>query len=124
MGLLDKIIHLQQLKSSHRNDDSSDTTSSSHKSKSSSIIENDIPSVIIKSFNPKHSTDSEAYRIGNVGKFMTIDLIGRISTIGSRLSSNLDRMTGEEKKKYKQFLLNELRKLQEQETNDARGGSS
>jgi len=59
MGLLDKIIHLQQLKSSHRNDDSSDTTSSSHKSKSSSIIENDIPSVIIKSFNPKHSTDSD-----------------------------------------------------------------
>lgn len=63
-------------------------------------------------------------RIGNVGKFMTMDLIDRISTIGSRLSSNLDKMTGEEKKKYKQFLLNELRKLQEQETNDARGSSS
>ena len=43
------------------NDDSSDATSSSHKksnSKSSSIIENDIPSVIMKNFNPKHSTDS------------------------------------------------------------------
>jgi hypothetical protein len=40
------------------NDDSSDRTSSSHKSRSSSNIENDIPSVIIKSFNPKHSTDS------------------------------------------------------------------
>jgi DNA-binding PadR family transcriptional regulator len=63
-------------------------------------------------------------RIGNVGKFMTMDLIDRISTIGSRLSSNLDKMTGEEKKKYKQFLLSELRKLQEQETNNARGGSS
>ena len=63
-------------------------------------------------------------RIGNVGKFMTMDLIDRISTIGSRLSSNLDKMTGEEKKKYKQFLLNELRKLQEQETNNARGSSS
>ncbi len=63
-------------------------------------------------------------RIGNVGKFMTMDLIDRISTIGSTLSSNLDKMTEEEKKKYKQFLLNELRKLQEQETNDARGGSS
>ena len=63
-------------------------------------------------------------RIGNVGKFMTMDLIDRISTIGSRLSSNLDKMTGEEKKKYKQFLLNELRKLQEQETNDAMGSSS
>lgn len=63
-------------------------------------------------------------RIGNVGKFMTMDLIDRISTIGSRLSSNLDKMTGEEKKKYKQFLLNELRKLQDQETNNARGSSS
>ena len=63
-------------------------------------------------------------RIGNVGKFMTMDLIDRISTIGSTLSSNLDKMTEEEKKKYKQFLLSELRKLQEQETNNARGGSS
>ena len=63
-------------------------------------------------------------RIGNVGKFMTMDLIDRISTIGSTLSSNLDKMTEEEKKKYKQFLLIELKKLQEQETNDARGGSS
>ena len=63
-------------------------------------------------------------RIGNVGKFMTMDLIDRISTIGSTLSSNLDKMSEEEKKKYKQFLLNELRKLQEQETNNARGSSS
>jgi DNA-binding PadR family transcriptional regulator len=63
-------------------------------------------------------------RIGNVGKFMTMDLIDRISTIGSTLSSNLDKMTEEEKRKYKQFLLNELRKLQEQETNDAMSGSS
>ena len=47
---------------------------------------------------------------------MTMDLIDRISTIGSTLSSNLDKMTEEEKKKYKQFLLNELRKLQEQES--------
>ena len=48
-------------------------------------------------------------RIGNVGKFMTMDLIDRVSTIGSTLSSNLDKMTEDEKKKYKQFLLNELR---------------
>jgi hypothetical protein len=54
-------------------------------------------------------------RIGSVGKFMTMDLVDKISTIGSTLSSNLDKMTEEEKKKYKQFLLNELRKLQEQE---------
>jgi DNA-binding PadR family transcriptional regulator len=54
-------------------------------------------------------------RISNVGRFMAMDLIDRISTISSTLSSNLDKMTEEEKKKYKQFLLNELRKLQEQE---------
>jgi hypothetical protein len=53
-----------------------------------------------------------------------MDLIDRISTIGSTLSSNLDKMSEEEKKKYKQFLLSELSKLQEQETNDAMGGSS
>jgi DNA-binding PadR family transcriptional regulator len=63
-------------------------------------------------------------RIGNVGKFMTMDLIDRISTIGSTLSSNLDKMSEEEKKKYKQFLLIELKKLQEQETNDVGGSSS
>ena len=55
-------------------------------------------------------------RIGNVGKFMTMDLIDRVSTIGSTLSSNLDRMTEDEKNKYKQFLQNELRKIHEQES--------
>jgi hypothetical protein len=55
-------------------------------------------------------------RIGNVGKFMTMNLIDRVSTIGSRLSSNLDKMTEDEKNKYKQFLRNELRKLHDQKS--------
>ena len=65
------------------------------------------------------------FRIGNVGKFMTMDLLDRLSIIGSTLSSNLDKMTEEEKKKYKQFLENELRKLDEQEsaTSDSRSSS-
>jgi hypothetical protein len=54
-------------------------------------------------------------RIGNVGKFMAMDLIDRVSVIGSTLSSNLDKMTDEEQNKYKQFLQNELRKLDEQD---------
>ncbi|HEY7110838.1 MAG TPA: PadR family transcriptional regulator [Nitrososphaeraceae archaeon] len=54
-------------------------------------------------------------RVGNVSKFMAIDLIDRMSTIGSTLSSNLDKMTEQERDKYKKFLLSELRKLQEQE---------
>jgi DNA-binding PadR family transcriptional regulator len=54
-------------------------------------------------------------RVGNVGKFMTMDLIDRMSTLGSTLSSNLDKMTVQERDKYKQFLLSEIKKLQEQE---------
>ncbi len=54
-------------------------------------------------------------RIGNMGKFMTMDLIDRLSAIGSTLSSNLDRMTEEEKNKYKEFLVNELNKLSKQD---------
>ena len=59
-------------------------------------------------------------RVGNIGKFMAIDLIDRMSTIGSTLSSNLDKMTEQERDKYKKFLLSELRKLQEQEVKKER----
>lgn len=54
-------------------------------------------------------------RVGNVGKFMAFDLIDRVSAIGSALSSNLDKMTEQEKAKYKEFLLSELAKLDDQE---------
>lgn len=56
-------------------------------------------------------------RVGNIGRFMAKDLIDRVSTIGSTLSSNLDRMTEQERSKYKQFLMTELNKLDEQEDN-------
>ena len=56
-------------------------------------------------------------RVGNIGRFMAMDLIDRISTIGSTLSSDLDRMTEQERSKYKQFLMTELNKLDEQENN-------
>lgn len=56
-------------------------------------------------------------RVGNVGKYMARDLIDRVSSIGSALSSNLDRMTEDERNKYKQFLLTELQKLEGQEKN-------
>ncbi|HKU48754.1 MAG TPA: PadR family transcriptional regulator [Nitrososphaera sp.] len=54
-------------------------------------------------------------RVGNVGKFMAMDVIDRIAAVGSALSSNLDSMTQEERSKYKSFLQSELRKLEEQE---------
>ena len=58
-------------------------------------------------------------RVGNVGKFMAMDLIDRVTTIGSALSSNLDAMTHEERSKYRMFLQSELKKLDEQQAKDA-----
>ena len=55
-------------------------------------------------------------RVGNVGRFMAMDLIDRVAAIGSALSSNLDSMTQQERDKYREFLQSELRKLDEQET--------
>lgn len=58
-------------------------------------------------------------RVGNVGRFVAMDLIDRITTTGTALSSNLDSMTQEECNKYKEFLQNELQKLYEQEAKNA-----
>ncbi len=58
-------------------------------------------------------------RVGNVGKFMAMDLIDRVTAIGATLSSNLDSMTQEERNKYREFLQNELKKLDEQEAQKA-----
>jgi phage terminase Nu1 subunit (DNA packaging protein) len=58
-------------------------------------------------------------RVGNVGRFVAMDLIDRIATIGTTLSSNLDSMTQEERNRYKEFLQNELKKLYEQEAKNA-----
>ena len=55
-------------------------------------------------------------RVGNVGKFMAMDMIDRLSAMSLSLSSNLDKMTEQEREKYKQFLVSELKKLQEQES--------
>lgn len=59
-------------------------------------------------------------RGGNVGKFMAMDLIDRVTSIGSALSSNLDSMTQAERDKYREFLQSELRKLDGQATNAAK----
>jgi DNA-binding PadR family transcriptional regulator len=54
-------------------------------------------------------------RVGNVGRFMAMELIDRITAIGTALSSNLDSMTQEELDRYKEFLQSELKKIYEQE---------
>jgi DNA-binding PadR family transcriptional regulator len=58
-------------------------------------------------------------RVGNVGRFVTMDLIDRITAIGTSLSSNLDSMTQEERNRYKEFLESELNKLYEQEVKNS-----
>jgi len=55
------------------------------------------------------------FRLGNVGRFVAMDLLEKISSLGSVLSSNFSQMTDEETKKYKTFLENELKKINEQE---------
>ncbi|SRR5579872_4007588 len=52
------------------------------------------------------------FRMGNVGKFVAMDLIERISTIGNSLSSNISYMSKDEAQKYKKFLESELRKVE------------
>jgi len=53
------------------------------------------------------------FRLGNVGRFVAIDLLEKISTMGSILSSNITSMTEEETQKYRKFLQDELNKMEE-----------
>ena len=56
------------------------------------------------------------FRLGNVGRFVAMDLLERISTMGSILSSNVTNMTDEETQKYRKFLENELKKIEEKDS--------
>ena len=51
------------------------------------------------------------FRIGSIGKFVAMDLLERITSIGDSLSSNASNMTKEETTRYKKFLESELQKL-------------
>ena len=55
------------------------------------------------------------FRLGNVGRFVAIDVLEKISAMGSILSSNFRNMTEEETKKYKEFLELELKKIQDKD---------
>ena len=55
------------------------------------------------------------FRLGNVGRFVAMDLLEKVSTIGSILSSNVTSMTNEETQKYRKFLQEELKKIDEKE---------
>jgi DNA-binding PadR family transcriptional regulator len=54
-------------------------------------------------------------KIGNVGKFLALDMLDRVTSMGVMLSDNLDKMGPGDKEKYKKFLMSELKKLEEAE---------
>ena len=56
------------------------------------------------------------FRVGNVGRFVAMDLLEKISTIGSILSSNVTNMTDEETEKYRAFLQEELKKIDQKKS--------
>ena len=53
-------------------------------------------------------------RIGSVGRFVAMDILEKIASMGSLLSSNASNMTREETSKYKKFLESELKKIEKQ----------
>jgi DNA-binding PadR family transcriptional regulator len=54
------------------------------------------------------------FRIGSLGRFVAMDILERISSMGALLSSNVSNMTKEETSKYRKFLESELRKMEKQ----------
>lgn len=55
------------------------------------------------------------FRVGSIGKFVAMDLLERVTSIGNSLSSNVANMTKEETAKYKKFLELEIQKLESAE---------
>jgi|TARA_B100000745_G_C20138229_1_gene390167 DNA-binding PadR family transcriptional regulator len=47
----------------------------------------------------------------NMGKFMGMDILERVTILGNLLSTNVNRMTNHEVDKYKKFLETELNKI-------------
>lgn len=54
-------------------------------------------------------------RVGTIGKTVATDLIDRVITIGGAISANPDAISREDRNKYRQFLLAELKKIDEQD---------
>jgi len=52
------------------------------------------------------------FRIGNVGRFVALDMIERVYALGSMLSENVSQMSKEEIEKYKKFLKSEMEKME------------
>ena len=51
------------------------------------------------------------FRVGNVGKFVAMDVLERVTILGNLLSSNVEKMTKSEAEKYRKFLDCQLNKI-------------
>ena len=56
------------------------------------------------------------FRVGNIGKFMAMDVLERVTILGNLLSSIVSNMTNHEVEKYKKFLESELDKIKGMES--------
>ncbi len=65
--------------------------------------------------NMKEQLDT-VMKMANVGKFMTMDVLERVTILGNVLSSNVSKMTNHEVEKYKKFLQAELEKIKEMDS--------
>ena len=51
------------------------------------------------------------FRVGNLGRFVAMDVLDSVTILGNLLSSNVEKMTNQETTKYKKFLESELKKV-------------
>ena len=60
-------------------------------------------------------------RMMDMGKFMGMDILERVTILGNLLSSNASNMTNHEVEKYKKFLQSELEKIKERDSKKESG---
>ena len=65
--------------------------------------------------NMKEQIDT-VMKMANVGKFMVMDVLERVTILGNLLSSNVTSMTNHEIEKYTKFLESELKKIREKDS--------
>ena len=65
--------------------------------------------------NMKEQIDT-VMKMANVGKFMVMDVLERVTILGNLLSSNVTNMTNHEIEKYTKFLESELKKIKEKDS--------
>ena len=63
---------------------------------------------------------STMMRLMDMGKFMGMDMLERVTILGNLLSSNASNMTNHEVEKYKKFLESELEKVSDMMKNDGK----